>query len=239
MRKSLLVVFVLIASIFTAVLIIAILTVPSPSGPDRCVALIPALMLADYYTTLTYAWLAKRTNKTADLASMELNPLWKAAVARLRVVNIPFFMLVAFSSVLYLFLSPVGDGSGRSFFLVLLGLGITVSGVNVARNVLNIALLIRAEHLLPASDRTGARRWLASESAQSNTVRLAVLVVLVSSALYVSGWFVLGGAAGLIFERALRKRWIYEAAVSRRIVLSEASKASDAASTPFLDHPNN
>ena len=83
MRQSLRIAFLLTVFISTTALTVALLTNPGPR-PHLCVALVPVLMLGDYYTTLAYASLVRQANRDTDLARIELNPMWKSDVARLR-----------------------------------------------------------------------------------------------------------------------------------------------------------
>jgi hypothetical protein len=167
-------------------------------------------MLADYYLTLLYAWLVKRTDSSADLAAIELNPMWKRDVADIRLFNFRHLTSVVCFSVLFFCLSQAPDGSARAFFLAPFGFATVTFGTIVARHVLNIVVFVRGrrDSIQSRGEPRGSRSII-------SLAPLAVLLTLLSGAAFVPVSFLLGGLTGLIFESALRWGLMREAARSR------------------------
>ncbi len=213
MRTWLLVVYLATISAFSAIVLFAMVSTRDMRAPDPLIAIVPFLMLADYYSTLLYASRVKRSHKTVALTDVELNPMWKADVARLRLVNFRHLAGVLFVSVVFLLLSQGTDAFYTGLLHVLLGCLTVCSGMQVARNSLNAFIIGRSSERRTTTIAPGVARWLTTESGQSSFFGLVVLALLGISSAFASGWFALGGLAGLVFERAVRAELIREAAV--------------------------
>jgi hypothetical protein len=224
MRRSLVVAFMIVECLFIAIVVAGLLSGEKLDDPKWIVLLLPALMLADYYLTILYGWLIRGFYKIADLAIIELNPMWKADVARLRIVNLRHVVHVVFFTLLFLIISTAPEGSPKTYFLCLFGFAIGVNASLVAEHIQNLSSLLRAF-------RKSTRRHTSIEIRNTldrdryhrqaprfsfGPARVAVFGILLSSALVFGPFFALGGIIGQWAEWGLRYGLQREANHGRR-----------------------
>jgi len=176
---------------------LAMIASPKPLRPDYYVALVPVLMLADYYLTILFAWRVKCIHESADLAALELNPMWKSDVANLRLFNLRHLIHVVFFTVIFVLLSQAPEGFPRQFFLCLVGFCISLNAVFVGTHIHNLAVL-RQIHF---NDDHRSRRTIIWNR---GFVAPAIFFLLAVTSLLLGPFFLLGGTAGIAFASALR-----------------------------------
>ncbi len=222
MRTPFVVAFVLAELLFATVIIAVLVSNPEPRRPEPWVVLIPILLLCDYYLTILFAWLVKRTWSSADLSEIELNPMWKRHVAKLRLVSVRHLIHVICTTSMFLLLSTAPDGFPRTFFLLLFSY---VAGQNMAVVAKHIQLIANLR-LARRTQRTAGpdqvlRKFQQLCKLNRSTERLfcpaarATLVLLVIGAVFLGPAFLCGGALGVFGEWLLRHGLIREARRAR------------------------
>ncbi len=201
MRRWLINLYLTLIALFTVVLILAMWFDTDKHTFNPLLLLVPALMLADYYLTLASARLAKCINPTIDVASLELNPIWKADVAKFRRLNIRHMLIVVYAFVVLYMLSQAPVGPWRSFYLGCFGFYIGSSGGLVSQHLLHISWYLKFLRTERNKFRVRRSTWGAKHLGE-----LTFLVLLVLSSACLPGSFVIGGIAGLLLEMILGQR---------------------------------
>ena len=222
MRTPFVIALALAELLFATVIIAVLASDPEPRGPDAWVVSIPILLLGDYYLTILFAWLVKQTWSSADLGAIELNPMWKRHVAKLRLVSLRHLIHVICTTSMFLFLSTAPDGFPRTFFLLMFGYAAGHNMVLVAKHIQLIATLRLARRTRDAAGpHQVLRKFQELCSSNRSTERLfcpaarVTLVLLAIGALFLGPPFLCGGTLGILGEWLLRHGLIREARRAR------------------------
>lgn len=200
---------------FTTVAILAMANDPEPHNLHPLVFVLPTMMLADYYLTLTIAALMKQQYPRIDLARFELNPMWKADVVKLRLINPGHILLLIFVFSAFYLLSQAPPGPWAAFYLSLETFLIFAVAEENGRHVIKVIWLMSS-----ASPRTNARMlrrqwWLLAEPAQTISLCCLGLLALCVVAFVAPAVVVAAGAMGLAANPTFRALLIRESRIGR------------------------